>query len=104
MNDPNRLEYASPNTSKYGWYPHRVGTLICIAILAPILWFLSAIEFAQEPPPPGNGHVLDDVTRAVVAVIITILGIVWIVAFAYLAKRRFRLRGWRSAENERFSN
>ena len=93
--EPQPLEYASPGTArKYSWHPGRIAALIVAVILLLVLLYLWLLEFALEPPPPGNGYVLTNDTRYMVGIVMAILAVLWVTAVAYLAKHKFRLRRW----------
>jgi hypothetical protein len=89
------IDYASSkSTPRRVWYPIRIFAVVGLVILSLIFWVLRALEFALEPPPPGNGYVLDDPTRGDVGIIMILVGLLWLTTLIYLTRRKFRLREW----------
>jgi len=96
-NERQPLDYASPGTTgRYGWHPARIVALIAAIIFPFPLYVDWTLEFALEPPPPGNCYVLDPESRALLAVIMVTCAALWIIAVGHLIKVRFRLRDWKA--------
>ena len=86
---PHELTYAVIRRPNAHWL-----SLVIAVIVPVILPFFWAIEFVEEPPG-GNGYVLDDETRLLVAIVGGILAASWLFAVVKLhnAWRRYRKTG-----------
>ena len=79
------LEYAATGRKRIAL---RTAAASIAIVLSPcLLWFLYRLEFALEPPPPGNGYVLTEEARLGLGVTLIFLTIVWVIAALYLIRK-----------------
>lgn len=61
---------------------------VAAIILIPLLWWLLyPLEFAQEPPPPGNGYVLDPLSQIGLGIFLVALAVTWAGVAIYFFRR-----------------